>query len=80
MNKIKMLVSQAPLSTRDKLNINKSIRKIESAMPEAQTRKKNTKSQYVKNLFYENMFLEEKNFNKAETIAQNKGEEANRQD
>lgn len=49
-------------------------------MPEGQTRKKNAKSQYVKNLFYENMFLEEKNFNKAEILAQNKREEANRQD
>lgn len=63
------MVSQAPLSYHEKTHINRSIRKIETAMVESQcTLKKGgkvkAKSQYARNLFYENMLLEEKNYNR----------------
>lgn len=76
MQKIKTLLNQAPLTTHEKTSINKSIRKIESAMP---AYRKNSKtvhgdiksSKYSKNLFYENLLLEERSINLERKIKTN---------
>ena len=62
LQKIKHLVEGAPLMDVEKKTINRSIRKIESAMalPRKNTPMSNSvvNNKYAKNLFYENMFLE----------------------
>jgi hypothetical protein len=59
-----MLVNGAPLTLHDKHSINHSIRKVEAALNDAKRgRHPNDKHEYANNLFYENMFLEEKNIN-----------------
>lgn len=68
MHKIKTLLNQAPLTTHEKTSIHKSIRKIESAMPAFSKNNKTVhgdmkSSKYSKNLFYENLLLEERSMN-----------------
>lgn len=64
---IRRMVNEAPMPGTHKKSIEKSIRKIESAMSGRGKLRveggKQPKNPYTKNLFFENMFLEEKNLN-----------------
>ena len=58
------MVECAPIAENEKKSIKKSIRKIQSAMS-AKPRKLTLEptSQYAKNLFFENMVMDEQNLN-----------------